>query len=293
MSMLEASSPMLEAVAHAGSGVKIVAQAVADEIEGEDAQCEGNSREEHQVGRLEEVRTGVVEHGSPGRSGRLDAEAEKAERGFGEYSGGHPYSGLDQEWLQNVGQDVANHQMHIAGTKRASCLDVFALFDAEHLRSYQSRVVDPSGKSEGKDEVRKAGSEKRDDGDREKNSRKGEEGVAEIDVDDGVGEASVESGQHAEGDAQGNGERDDGGGYDERDSCSVERSRKYVAAKLIGAKPVGGRGGKKPCSEVQMRGVMGGQPRSQESTQQKECEHQAAGKCESMLRELAQNGAES
>lgn len=284
---------MLEALAHACSGIEIVSQAVADEIEGEDAERECDGREEHQVGRLKEVRTGIVEHGSPGRSGGLDTEAEKAQRGFGEYRSGHPYSGLYQEGLQNVGQDVAKHQMQIAGTQRSSRLNVFALLYAEHLGSHQACVVDPSGKSEGKDEVREAGSEKRDDGDREKDSRKSKEGVSEIDVDDRIGEASVESGQHAEGNAQGKGERDDGGGYDERDSRSIERSRKYVAAKFIGAKPVGGRGGKKPCTEVQMRRVVGGQPGSEEGAKQKECEHQAAGKSEAMLRELTQYGAES
>ncbi len=66
---------MLKAFADAGARVEVVAEAIADEVEGEDAEGEGEGGKEHEVGRLEEVRAGVVEHGSPGGGGGLDTEA--------------------------------------------------------------------------------------------------------------------------------------------------------------------------------------------------------------------------
>ena len=83
MRRVEGVGMMLEAFADAGAGVEVVAEAVADEIEGEDAESEGDGGEEHQVRGFEHVGAGVVEHGSPGGSGGLDAEAEEAEGGFG------------------------------------------------------------------------------------------------------------------------------------------------------------------------------------------------------------------
>ena len=47
MSRLEGLAMMLEALAEAGAGVEVVAEAVADEVEGEDAEGEGDGGEEH------------------------------------------------------------------------------------------------------------------------------------------------------------------------------------------------------------------------------------------------------
>ncbi len=146
---------------------------------------------------------GVVEHGSPGGGGRLNAEAEEAEGGFGEDGSGHANGGLHEEGLEDVREDMAEHEVEVGCAEGAGGLNVLALFDAEDLSADEACVVDPSGKGEGKDEVGEGGPQEGDDGDGEKDSGKGEEGVSEVDVDYGVGEAAVEAGEHAEGDAKG------------------------------------------------------------------------------------------
>ena len=176
------------------AGVEEVAEAVADEVEGEDAEGEGEGGEEHEVGGFEEVGAGVVEHGSPGWGGGLDAESEEAEGGFGEDGCGHTDGCLDEKGLEDVGKDVAEHEVEVGCAEGAGGLDILALFDAEDLSSDEAGVVDPTGESEGEDEVGERGAEEGDDGDGEKDSGEGEKGVPEVDVDDGVGEADVKAG---------------------------------------------------------------------------------------------------
>ncbi len=151
-------------VPSSGAGVEEVAEAVADEVEGEYAEGEGEGGEEHEVGGLEEVGAGVVEHGTPGGGGGLDAEAEKAEGGFGKDGGSHADGGLDDEGLDNVGEDMAEHEVEVSGTEGAGGLDELALLDGEYLGADEAGVVDPTGEGEGEDEVQEAGAEEGDQG---------------------------------------------------------------------------------------------------------------------------------
>ena len=210
-------------------GVEVVAEAVADEVEAENAEGYGHGGEEDEVRGLEEVGTGVVEHGSPGGGGRLDAEAEKAEGGFGEHGSCHADGGLDEQGLHNVGEDVAEEQAGVVGAERAGGLDELALFHGHDLGADEAGVVDPAGKREGENEVDEAGPEECDEGYGEEDARKGEEGVGEIDVDERVGEPTVEAGEHAEDEADGEREAYDGNRNRERDSGAVNGAGEDVA----------------------------------------------------------------
>jgi hypothetical protein len=262
------------------SWIEVISQAVAYEVEGEDAEGYGGGGEDDEVGGFEEVGAGVVEHGSPGGGWGLDAEAEEAEGGFGEDGGGHAYGGLDQEGLEDVGQDVMEHEAEVAGAEGAGGLDELPLFDGEHLGADEAGVVDPAGEGKGEDEVQQAGAEEGDYGDGEEDSWQGEEGVAEVDVDDGVGEASVEACGHAKGDADGYGEGDYGDGDGERDAGTVDGAGEDVAAELVGTEPVAVRRGKETGCEVQAGGVVQGEPGSQKGCCEEQNEKQATGKGE-------------
>ena len=128
-----------------GSRVQVIAEGVADEVEGEDGEHDGECGEDDHVGRVEEVGAGVVEHGAPagGRGG--DAEAEEAERGLCEDGSGHPYGGLHDERLQDVGQDVAREDAGVGGAESSGGFDEFAFADSHHLCSDKARVAHPAG----------------------------------------------------------------------------------------------------------------------------------------------------
>src|SRR5215472_14822758 len=65
--------------------VERVAQRVAEEIEGEHGEADGEAgKDGHPRRRLREVHRRAAEHEAPRRGGLLDAEPEKGERGFEE-----------------------------------------------------------------------------------------------------------------------------------------------------------------------------------------------------------------
>jgi hypothetical protein len=64
----------------AGAGVESIAPGIAQEIEGQHGDHDGERREDEHVRGVEEVAAGIVEHGAPPGDGREDAEAEEAQR---------------------------------------------------------------------------------------------------------------------------------------------------------------------------------------------------------------------
>lgn len=61
-----------------------ILQRVADEIERKNGRHQRQAGIGRQMGRNQEKLPAVVEHGTPGGRGRLDAEAEKAQTAFGD-----------------------------------------------------------------------------------------------------------------------------------------------------------------------------------------------------------------
>ena len=149
-------------------------------------------------GGVEEVRAGVVEHGSPAGCGGWDAKAEEAEGGLSEDGAGHADCGLHDEWLHGVGKHVEGQKPEVGGAEGASGFDELAVAEGEDLRAHEASVVDPAGDGEGKDDVAKAAAEEGDKGDGEQDAGQGEEGVGDVDVEDEVGDAAVEAGDGAD-----------------------------------------------------------------------------------------------
>ncbi len=262
--------------------VEEVAQAVAEEVEGEDAAGHGQGREKDEVGRFEEVGAGGVEHGAPGGGGGLDAEAEEAEGGFGEDGGGHADGGLDENGLQGVGQDGAREQAEVRGAERTGYLDEFSLADLRDLGADEAGVADPGRQGEREDEVRHGGAEKGDDGDGEQDAGQGEKGIAEIDGENGVKPAAVKAGEGAEDQTQGEGHGDDGGGDGERDAGAEDDAGEDVTAEFIGAEEVMRGGRQEPVGEIDPGGVLRGQPGGEQCQQKEACDEATAGGDERM-----------
>src|SRR5262245_54244224 len=91
--------------------VEGIAQAVADEIEGERKDEDGGTGYEDQPGGAQEIGLALEDHHAPGRGGRLDAAAEEGQHGFEEDGGGDAErrvdgDGRDEMWQQMTDQDA-------------------------------------------------------------------------------------------------------------------------------------------------------------------------------------------
>jgi hypothetical protein len=274
-----------------GAGVEEVAEAVAYEVEGEDAEGKSGGGEEDEVGGFEEVGAGVVEHGSPGRGGGLDAEAEEAQGGFGKHGGGHSYGGLYDERLHDVGQDVVQHEAEVVSAERTGGLDELALLHGDDLRADEAGVVDPTGEREREDEVEEVGAEEGYEGDGEEDAGHREEGVGDIDVDEGVCRAAVETGDGTENQAERERESDDGDCDDERDAGAVEGAGEDIAAEFVGTEPMACGGWNEACAEVELCGVVMREQRREDGADEKNQQDSDAGDGQTMLCDSSQKQA--
>lgn len=66
-----------ETYLEASAGIELVAQGIAEKVKSENGASDGGGREEDEMGRVEEVESSVVEHGSPAWRGGGDAEAKE------------------------------------------------------------------------------------------------------------------------------------------------------------------------------------------------------------------------
>src|ERR1700722_13410317 len=122
------------------------------------------------MGRIEEVRAAIVEHRSPAGGRRRDAESEKTHGGFGENGSGHADGGLHDDWLNDVGQNMAHDNAEIAGAKGAGCFDEFAFAGGEDLSANQTSVANPSAERERENEIEDAWTTEGHKSNREQNS---------------------------------------------------------------------------------------------------------------------------
>ncbi len=270
------------------AGVQGVSEAVAEEVEGEDAEGDGEGGKEDEVGSFEEVGAGGIEHGAPGGGGRLDAEAEKAESGFGEDGGGHADGGLHQNRLERVRKDRAEEEACVRGAERAGGLNKFALAQGENLGTGEAGVPYPCGEGQGENEVGQAGAEEGDDGNGEENAGEGEKGVGEIDVDDDVEPATIKAGDSAEKQAQGEGDCYHGDGDAEGDAGAEENAGEDVAAEFVGSAEVGGGGRGEAVGEIDGRGILRREHRGKKSQHREEDDHRQAGEGESLREQAVQ-----
>ena len=180
----------------------MVAQGIAEEVEAEDGAGNGDGGEEDEVRGVEEVERASLSMASPTWRGSGDAEAEKRESGFGEDDAGHADGCLDEDRLEDVGQDVAEEDAQAAGTERAGGIDIFSIAHGHDLRADEARIAGPSADGEGEHEVGESGSEKSGEGDGEQDAGEGEEGVHGEGGEGGIDPAAEIAGEAAERDVR-------------------------------------------------------------------------------------------
>src|SRR5260370_13343619 len=118
--------------------VEQIAEAVAREVERQRQREDRESRPpRHPRRRLEELLRSV-EHRAPAVRGRLSAEPEEREHRLSDDRDRNRDRGLYEERTEDVGQDVARHQAHVAGPERARALHVVLGRRREHEAARQA-----------------------------------------------------------------------------------------------------------------------------------------------------------
>ena len=103
-----------------------IAQAVADEVEGQDGENDEDAGGvDHPPVTVEEVLSPICEHPAPGCRRRGEAEAEELERGENQNGVGDLEGGVDDDRADRVRDDVAQHRPPGAASHHPCGLDVF------------------------------------------------------------------------------------------------------------------------------------------------------------------------
>src|SRR5690606_37024880 len=95
--------------------IERIAQAIADEVDGENRDEDAKAGEGHDPWRLEDEFAGSGEHGAPFRRRGLCAHAEEAERCRVENGVGKAQRCLNDQRPKAIGQDRHQHQPEMAG----------------------------------------------------------------------------------------------------------------------------------------------------------------------------------
>src|SRR6478736_6853322 len=96
------ATPRREAPQSTRAWIERVAQAVADQVEGENSKKNCKPRPNRHPGRIDEETLGGVEHATPRRRGRLLTKAQKRQRRFGDDGGGDRECRLHQQRGQDI-----------------------------------------------------------------------------------------------------------------------------------------------------------------------------------------------
>ena len=180
----------------------------------------------------------VIEHGSPARGGRRNAEAKKTHGRFGEDGAGHADRGLHDYRLNDIGKNVANDDAQIAGAESARGFNEFAFPRGQNLSANQARVAHPSAERERDHKIEDAGAAECDEGDGNQNSRERKKRIHQDDVDEAVDAASVVSSDRSDDQSERQRCQHDAAADEHGDARAINDARKNVAAEFVGTEPV-------------------------------------------------------
>src|SRR5262249_46318285 len=107
--------------------VRRVPQAVAKKIESQNEERDRNARKQRQVWRVQNMRAAAVEHRPPAWRGRLDTEAQEAERSFADDCAGHAERGLHDDNRYRRRHDVTKQHARRRCSERSRRLHVLEL----------------------------------------------------------------------------------------------------------------------------------------------------------------------
>src|SRR5919197_6201133 len=225
--------------------VERVADAVAEEVEGEDGENEGRPGEDEVPPGGAEDRGGLGDHLPPARLGRVDADAEVRERRLEQDVLRDDQRRVDDDRCDEVRQDLAEEDRSVRSPACARGLDEGLFANREDLAPDDAPDVRPVDDDDRHDHRRQAGldealgaaaAERAGGGDpeREQQDRKRERDVDEA-RDGGVDEAAVVAGDHPQDDAAGDRVSGRHQGHLERDAGPVEHAREDVLAERVDA----------------------------------------------------------
>src|SRR5580692_5037681 len=218
--------------------IEVIAQRVADEVECEHGEHDREGGKEHEMRRVEQMSAAVVEHGAPAGGGRRHAKSEKTHGGFGENGSGHADGSLHDNWLNNVGENMADDDAEIASPQSAGGFDKFAFARREDLSADQAGVADPASQRERENKIEDAGAAEGDEGDGEKDSREREKRVHQDDVDKAVDATTVVSGDGADEEPECERGEHHAASDQHRYARTVDDARENVAPEFVGPEPV-------------------------------------------------------
>src|SRR5579862_81639 len=177
---------------------------------------------------IEQIRAAVVQHGSPTRGWRRNAETEKAHGGFGQDRSSHADRGLHNDRLNNVRQNVANDDSKIARSQRTRGLHEFSFAGSENLSADKARITDPSSERQREHEIENTGTAEGDERDREQNPWEGQKRIHQNDIDEAVDRSSVISGDGADHKSQKERGQHNATTDQHRDARAVNGAREHV-----------------------------------------------------------------
>jgi hypothetical protein len=135
--------------------VQKVPQGVAQHVEPEDRQADGQAGEDGQPGGLEHADQPVsAEHPSPGRGRRGNPEPQEAEGGFGQDGVSQAYGSHDDDGSRHMGEDVPEDNDPLPTAEGPGGHDVFAFFYGQDRASDDLGTAAESADGQGHDERR-------------------------------------------------------------------------------------------------------------------------------------------
>ena len=139
--------------------VEGVAQAVAQQVQAQHDQADHEGREDELVGIALQTLARGVGQGAEGGHGRLDADADEAQKALGKDGRGDLQGGGDNDDGKAVGDDVLADDAPRSCADAARGEDVFILLDGEDLAADEARHAHPVEKAEHDEETHHAGAE--------------------------------------------------------------------------------------------------------------------------------------
>ena len=187
--------------------------------------------------RIQQVHSAAVDHRSPTRRWWLHAQPEETQRRFRQDRAGHTKRGLHQERGERGRQHVTRQDAERAGAKRPGRGDVFELARPQHLPAHQARVTNPADHGECENDVDEAGSQHRDERDREQHARKRHQDIHDA-ADDLIDVAAVIPRDRTDGHTDDRGHAHHNEADDQRHAGAQQHAGENVAAQFIQAEPM-------------------------------------------------------
>ena len=141
--------------------IERVAQAVAEKIEGEHREEDGDDGEDRRMRRRHEVGAGLVEHRAPFGHRRLRAESEEGERRRRDDRSTDAHREVDEDDGDRPGEDVPHEQHRLTDAEALRCLDVGLGLQGKHARAHESGEGRNRKNRHGRNDVRESAAQNR------------------------------------------------------------------------------------------------------------------------------------